>query len=1636
MSRKTHILRYVSSVLLFFFGFYLLMVYLPPSAFAYHDPPADQGHSPNTNPKDKDDPKEDDGYPCKKAKGKGSPGPPVFLKSGGFYYSHQDLLIPGRGLSIDMTRTYRSNDMYNGVIGHGWHFDYNARLYRTTDSQGEYYIVVRNGDGIRINFSENPDGTYTPLDGRHDTLVRNSDGTYTLTKEREPQTIKHNFDPHGELLSINDADGNQLILSYLADYKLEKITDSSGRVIAFFYGANGKIASITDPAGRTVSYDYDADGNLTSVTNPAGNTTTYLYDSNHNLIRIVDARGNIAHEMSYDSDGRLYTYTDQGGRWYIYYYPQYSYTRVRDPRNTYIRYYYNDTGNLTRKYVEWPFYYNTYASWDASINKTSTKDARGYTTAYTYDANGNVLTITDPLGNTTTYAYESMFNKVSSIIDPLGNLTTFEYDSRGNLIKETNALGGETQYAYDAQGNKISMTDANGNTTTYDYDGNGYLTSVTDALGNTNTYTYDVVGNQTSVTDALGNTNAYTYDSMGRVTSVTDPQGGVTTYTYDCCGLADETDANGNTTQYEYDAYGRLVKEINAEGGVTRYTYDSLGNLTKMTDANNKPTTYEYDRLNRLTKITDPLGHSTQYSYDATGNRISETNANGNTTTYQYDPLGRVIKTTCPLGYATTYNYDANGNLISETDAKGNQTQHEYDALGRPTKVIDALGNVAERTYDGIGNTASETDASGRLTYFEYDAVGRIVKEIRKVADNSPTPDGDDSVSQYAYDGNGNLTSFTDPNGNTTNRSYDALDRLTSETNPEGETTAFEYDAVGNRTKVTMPSGNEVVTTYDNMNRPAQISDSLGIIETSTYDPLGRRIQITDGNGNTKQFVYDAAGRMIQRVFPDGTIWSYNYDAAGKVVEKINSAGQKVQLTYNAAGLKTSVTDALGNTYAAAFDRVGNLISLTDPNGNTTTYEYDALNRRTKITYADGWGTTYAYDGEGRLISRTDPDGNTTSYEYDDLGLLIKRDFPGANDDVYTYDSRGNLLTATNQHSSISFVYDTAGRVTQEIQSGQTLSMSLDLANNQSTMTYPGGRQITEVGDKRGRLLAITEGGNPLFQFTYNGVDQPVQINYANGFRAEYSYNQNNWLTQIRHQQGANPPLLEYNYAYDAAGQIKNVEKAHNPANSERYTYDANDRLTDFRRGNLDGNGDIPTPTYAKSYALDSVSNWNNVTVNGVTEIRTHNSVNAYTNIDGTSLAYNKSGNLLDDGIQLYEYDYEHRLAKVTRKADGLVLAEFQYDALGRRVRKIAGGVTTDYFYKDRSVIEERVGGITTATYVHGAILDQILSMDRNGQRYYHHTNAQGSVEAVTDQNGSLVEHYQYNPYGQTEIFDVGGNPLSTSAIGNPYMFTGRRFDFETGLYFYRARYYSPSMGRFTSRDMAGYRDGMNLYEYVRSNPIMYTDPLGLVKTKVKDCVSLTISFDLSEYLSWLPGSGDWGSEVSGTLKQCTVECIPEKEDPEYKECEGNPEPKEPGSWEATQITLEISASISYSFTINTPWGFSIPYTDYFVGVTVDVELAAFGSVFLQTDPCQNDCHGGGHIGVSITGVPKFGGEFPGVKLFLYGKIKITGKRIYECQGGSYGARNEICVSGEVGLEWEFLFWGDTEVFWEGKGCW
>ena len=1344
------------------------------------------------------------------------------------------------GTVMDFKLIYNSYNADNSrvsldtMVGFGWTHTFNDFLF----AQGADMFRMR-GDGRITRYHFVGGGTYQTSPGYFEMLVQNLDGSFDVTAKYQTryhyQTVPNTpFFVHGPVLrltSITDRNNNVTTLAYTSG-DLTSITDTYGRSFQLAYNANHHLVSITDPANHITTITYNASGCLiTTITDPTGHSRIYTYNALYQMTSMVDRDGR-RFTFQYKNSLPYAELDGNGGRVYAISNPS---NWATDPTQQAL--------NYMRVYIP---------------STTSKTDGRGNTWRYSYDSNAQPLTVVAPDGATTTYTYDPATLQTLSITDANLHATSFQYDPEGNIIRRTDALGHITSYTYEPVFNQMtSMTDPNGRTTNYTYDGQGNRISETDPLLGTRSWTYDLHGNILTSTEENGNTTSFAYDSNGNLQQSTDALSEVTQYTYDIMGnRTSMTDANNHTTSYQYDSLYRPVQQTDALNGTRRYSYDGEGNRLTIIDENGHTTSYGYDLRRRMIKTTDALLKSTTYTYDANNNRLSMTDRNGHTTAYSSDVQNRLVRTTDALGHVSSSTYDGVGNKLSETDANGHTTSYLYDAVNRRTQSKDALIEVTQWGYDltglpghpectgpalGSSKVTEHTDGNGKVIFYCYDGLDRLIIEIHKQGSSAYTITPNDAVTYSTYDAYSNQLTLTEPDGNTTTYTYDALNRQITMVNAAGDTMAMTYDPAGNVHSTTTPNSNVTTNTYDALNRLVQQTDSQALVQTTSYDPVGNVLSRLDGNGNGPTYAHDADDRIVTMTDALGKATQYSYDPVGNRLSIIDRNGNPTTYTYDAINRRITITDAQPATTKLQYDNVGNLTKLTDANGHTTSFVYDAVNRGISETYPDLTHNTvaYTYDAVGNRIGRTDQKGQTTSYTYSDLYFLLQRTYPVSPADVFTYDLSGRVLSASRGSWTESYAYDGANRVAQSVQNGRTISYVYNIPARMRTLTYPGGRSITEQMDFRDKLSTVNDGGmTPIAQYIYDPGERELTRGYRNGAVANYSYNANNWVLSLTHTKGVNL-IVGFNYAFDNEGNKSYEQKLFDTGHSEGYNYDSINRLIHYQVGTLVGST-ITMVVTQTAYSLDPLDNWKSKTTDMVTQTRIHSPSNEITAINTTPIASDFNGNTSDDGVSLYSYDEENRLVQVTARATHANLGRYQYDAFGRRISKTDNfGVQALLYYDGWRTVEEQspVGG-TQATYVFGNYLDEVLTMDRGGHAFYYHQNSLWSPYALSDSTGTGIEGYSYEVYGYQTIHLPGPDgvlwtaddvilPGAKSAYGNPFLFTGQRYDPEVGLMYYKNRYTSTAFGRFLSRDPVALLESNGAFDFVRSDPPGWGDPPG-----------------------------------------------------------------------------------------------------------------------------------------------------------------------------------------------------------------
>lgn len=890
-----------------------------------------------------------------------------------------------------------------------------------------------------------------------------------------------------------------------------------------------------------------------------------------------------------------------------------------------------------------------------------------------------------------------------------------------------------------------------------------------------------------SYTRTLKNGDIQSFNSTGQLTTLTDPNGNTTTLAYTGSDLATITDQSGRVLTFTSSG-GRISSVKDPADRITTFTYTgSL--LTAVTDPANNSWQYTYDANNRMYGKTDPAGNTSYNTYDASGRNTGNIDAEGKTKTISYDSdtistitekdggvwtrtyspaINAPISTSDPLGNTTSFTYDNNGNMLTKTDPGGHTTTYTYDNANNLLTETDPLNKTTSYTYNSLGQVLTRTDPDNHTTTNSYDAKGNLLQTV----------DPNDATTAYTYDSKGNLLTITDPLTNSITLAYDASNNLTSITDQNSNITYFTYDTVGNLLTRKDPADKITTFEYNTINQLVKATDPLGNITQFTYDKLGNRATVTDGNNNV-------------------TTYTYNFKSKPLTIK--DALDNITTMTYSGSGC--------GSCGGTGTDK---LIAVTDASSNSTSYEYNLSGKLTKETDPKGNITTYSYNPDGTLSGRIDGNAKTTTYIYDAAGQLTSRTYQDGSIDTFTYDDSGNLLTASNANIGYTLTYDANNRLTGVTDtSNRTISYILDANGNRTKMTAPDGRITTYVYDAKNRLATLTDNGKA-YSFTYDNLDRRTKITNPNGSYTSYTYDDDNRITALTTKKANGSTINSISHGYD--NTINRTTKVES-TDTTTYTYDAIYRLIKSALGTTtkeqftyDLTGNRTTgPTAATTY---TIGQGNQLTASTTATFTYDNNGNIITKTEGTT-------------TYTFSYDGENRLVRADKTTGTTTITTtYKYDPFGRRIEKTSNGTITKFLYDGANILYEYNGSnAITNRYTHNLAIDDPLGLETGGKLYAYHKDTLGSIRTITDSTQKTVNTYTYDSFGNT---------TQTGNLVQPYGYTGREQDKETGLYYYRARTYDLSIGRFIQRDPISFKGGdFNLYRYVHSNPINLADPSG-----------------------------------------------------------------------------------------------------------------------------------------------------------------------------------------------------------------
>lgn len=799
---------------------------------------------------------------------------------------------------------------------------------------------------------------------------------------------------------------------------------------------------------------------------------------------------------------------------------------------------------------------------------------------------------------------------------------------------------------------------------------------------------------------------------------------------------------------------------------------DKYGNTTTLTRATAPPGTDGKVRANGpVTQITSPNGRWVKFTYDsANPPRVKSIEDNiGRRVSYTYDPTGHLETVTDVRGGTTRYTWE-NGLLKTITDARGIRfLLNDYDAKGRVKQQTAADGGLTKFEYVESGDAIVETkvtDAREHVRRFTFNDRGSVLTDTKAFG----TPIEAKTTNEYEADGV-RLKSTVDPLQRKTSYLYDANGQVKEKTvlagTNEARTEKWERNGPhAELTKYTDAYNKDTIYELDPRGSVKSVTDPANRKKTYETNEKGLVTKVTDPNN--KFTTVDYAGYdPIRNVDELGRVSTTGFDALGRPVLATDQRGATTETTFTAAGEVAAVSDPVGRTTAYEYDPNGNRRKVADARGAETIFDFDRMDRVEKVIDPLGKFEQAEYDPNGNLKKRTSRRGIVTEHAYDELDRRKESRFGSESSTTFGYDL-GNRLKRTEDSAAgvATTEYDGLDRIKSETTTHGSVSYDYGRTVRDRTMTVPGRAPVRHVYDAIGALSEVQQGGTPVTTISRDRAGRPERV-------------------------GAPGTGLSQTYVYDDAGRTKSItyRSGGSVLGDLAYDYDEAGRPTTTRG------------SYSRGMLPEQFG------------VATYDEANRIRAIGATPVRYDPDGNLIDDGIATYSWNARGQLS--AESAPGTT-ASFAYAADGRRQARTINGVTTNYLYDGVNPVQEKVNGAVTATMTSaGTDGFQLRELDGHIRRYL--TDRMGSTVALVD-NAGLGASYAYEPFGRTY---VAGDDK-----GNPYRFAGREDD-GTGLYYNRARYYSPGLQRFLSEDPIGFDGGINLYGYTGNKPTTLTDPMG-----------------------------------------------------------------------------------------------------------------------------------------------------------------------------------------------------------------
>ena len=864
-----------------------------------------------------------------------------------------------------------------------------------------------------------------------------------------------------------------------------------------------------------------------------------------------------------------------------------------------------------------------------------------------------------------------------------------------------------------------------------------------------------------------------------------------------------------------------------------------------------------------------------------------------------------------PLSITETVSGAGETSTLNTVYTYQNNTVNGSYYIGRPlSKTIKMNGaQTSKETYTFNNNlltSVSKQGATGSISLLEtneYDLFGNNIQKTYSTSGVQPR-----SASKI-YDSTGRFVEKSvDIEGLETNYVYNKNKGwLLSQTNPYGLTNSYEYNAFGMKISETDYLGNSITTVYKT-NSIFYLGASF--VKTERLYPDGRKERFTidawgnktsegytdiEGNWISKSFSYDSQNRLIKQSEPYTSTASqfttFTYDKFGRPIKTTLPNGKEITASYN--GLSTTVDDGIRTKTETK--NINNQTKKVVDNAETINYSYNT-NGSLKSTSYDGSIISFEYDNWGKKTKVSDPSAGTYTYEYNNFGDLLKETGPNGAI-TNTYDDTGKILSTSFPGNVINYIYDSS-KLLSKVESTTTEGTYQKVINYDNYKRISSEQYITPLGfnynysytfDDLGREVTEEKqvtgnAGTTMFKLkkifkngylwklqdavsntdlkvynTFNERGQATNITLGNGLSSDYSFDQYGFLTQNSIKQN-NVQLYAFNNVWDT--QRGNLTSRTNSLFSaginENFQYDTFDRITSTQT--KQGNNIIETES---------------LTYDGKGRILNSN-VGDYS-YDSSKIYQLKNVDNLNDlsyyqDNPLQEVTYNAKKAPLTIKQQGKENIYFQYDGFNNRTAMYYGNESTSTtesskvrYYSPKGDIEVNFDKSTNKYIVNlfadGSPYNSTLLYRKENNvssMYYLHRDYLGSILAITNAAGSIVEKRHFDAWGNVLLVQDGQNNNLDRLTFLDRGYTGHEHLQGVGLINMNARLYDAKLHRFLAPDNyiqdAANSQNFNRYGYVMNNPLKYTDKSGNIFELIAGIANYLAHKERGESMSFWKG--------------------------------------------------------------------------------------------------------------------------------------------------------------------------------------